>query len=298
MAIKITFLGTGSMVPTKKRNHSAIFIRYDTEGILVDCGEGTQRQFTKARIPLSKITRIFISHWHGDHTLGIPGVLQSLSATAPNRSVTIYGPKGTKERMDMLRKVYESDISIDIKVEEVSEGVFFKGKNFLLEAVELSHSVPCLGLIFHEKNRRKVILSKARELGLSPGPLIGALSRGTSVKHKGKLIKPEDVTKVVDGKKIGIITDTIRCDNMDKIAKDSDLLISEASYSSDLRRKAEEFNHMTSLDAAECAAKNNVKKLILTHFSARYKDVKPLVDEAKKIFPNSEAAEDLMEVVL
>ncbi|MBS3106634.1 ribonuclease Z [Candidatus Woesearchaeota archaeon] len=296
--IELTFLGTSSMVPTKERNQSAIFISYDTHGILVDCGEGTQRQFKFAGIPLTKITKILITHWHSDHTLGLPGLLQSLSASEYGRTLEIYGPKGIKERLEHMYRAFLMDRLIEMKITEIKEGTFFENGEFKLEAKLLDHGIPCYAYAFVEKDKRRIDMARVKKLGMKEGPLLGKLQRGETVEVKGKKISPDDVSSVQEGKKVAIISDTLLCDSCYEIAQDADLLISESTYSAAMEEKAEGYNHMTSKQAALVASKSNVKRLILTHFSARYKSTLELNDDARDYFENTECAFDLMKVKL
>ncbi len=294
--IEVTFLGTSSMVPTKERNQSAILITYETHGILIDCGEGTQRQLRHANIPLTKITKILISHWHGDHTLGLPGLIQSLSASEYQKTLEIYGPKGTKKHFEHMFQAFLMDRHIDIRITEVSEGTFFENEEFLLESFKLEHGITTLGYNFVEKDKRRINVRKVQGLGIPEGPLLGRLQKGKSITHDGKKVDADEVTRIIKGKKISIISDTLPCSNCEKMSKDADLLICESTYSSALDEKSRDYNHMTSGQAAMIANKANVKKLILTHFSARYKSTLELNEDATNYFQNTICAYDLMKV--
>ena len=299
MEIKITFLGTGSMIPTKKRNHQAIFVSYRNEGILIDCGEGTQIQMIKAGIQFSKVTKILLSHWHGDHTLGLIGLITSRTTLAPGKKIEVYGPKGTKKKIKTLLEIYGTHTFADyggLTVHDIEEGKFFGNTDFELESVKLEHSLSSYGFIFREKSKRKVDTKKLERVGLTSGPVVGKLVNGKKIKYKGKTIKPEEVSDLVKGKKIGIIADTRTCKGAEKIAKDCDLLISESSYNSEMSHKAKEYTHMTSQQAGKIAAKQGVKTLVLTHFSARYRNCDDLLKEAKKEFKNTVCASDFMEI--
>jgi len=296
--IEITFLGTTCMIPTKERNHISNFISYKNEGILVDCGEGTQRQLKIAGIKFSKITKILISHWHGDHVLGLPGLLQSMSASDYNRKLKIYGLKGTKKYINNMIKSFGFDNRVDFEVFDVSEGIFFQNALFKLKAMELEHNIPTIGFRFIENDRRRINVQKIKKLGIPEGPKLGQLQKGHSIMLKGKKIEPRDVTYVVKGKHIGIITDTVLTKNCYALAKDADLLICEAAYSSKLEEKALEYKHMTAKQAALIASQSNVKELILTHFSARYKDTTEIEEDAKDVFQNVRCAYDFMKTKL
>jgi ribonuclease Z len=297
--IDIIFLGTSSMVPTKERNHSGILISFKGNNILVDCGEGVQRQLKVAGISASKINKILITHWHGDHVLGLPGLLQTLAASDYDKTLEIYGPKGTKERMDYMFKAFEFDHSrIKIEINEIKNGIFFENEDFSLESLPLTHSIISLGYLFVEKDRRRIEIKKAEKLGLKEGPLLGKIQAGKIISINGKKIKPDDLSYIVEGKKIGIILDTVPCKNAYTLAENVDLLVCEATYKSELEEKGAEYGHMTAKQAASLANKSNAKKLILTHISARYKDAKEVEDDAKDIFDNVRCAYDFMKVEL
>ena len=207
--MQIVFLGTSSMVPTIDRNQLSVFLSYGTEGILFDCGEGTQRQFKIAGISITKVSRILISHWHGDHVLGLPGLMQTLSSSEYHRKLEIYGPIGTKKRMEYMFKSFIFDKKLDFEVCEVSSGIFFENGDFCLEAYPLEHGIETLGYRFVEKDKRKIDMKKIRNYKIPEGPLVGKLQQGKSIEHNGRKIIPEDVSYVVSGRKVAFITDTI-----------------------------------------------------------------------------------------
>ena len=293
--MEIVFLGTSSMVPTKERNQSGVFLRYGTHGLLFDCGEGIQRQFKVAGLKITSVTKVIITHWHGDHVLGLPGLVQTLSAVDSQKSLEIYGPKGTKERIEHLFKAFVFDKDIDLKVVEVSEGKFFDSGEFTLEALPMEHGIETLGYSFVEKDRRRVIQKKLDALKIS-GPLVGRLQIGETISIGGKTIRPEDVSVIEKGKKIAYITDTKLNENCFTLAHGADILICESTYGSKLEGKGEEYNHMTASHAAQIASRAGVGRLYLTHFSARYKDISELEEEARESFPETVAASDFLKI--
>ena len=296
--MQLIFLGTSSMVPTKERNQSSVLISYKDDGILVDCGEGTQRQLKIAGIKLTKITKILISHWHGDHVLGLPGLIQSMAASDFNKVLEIYGPQNTKKIFKNMFNVFIFDRKIDIKIMEIKDNDFFQNDDYILKCLPLEHGIETLGFSFIEKDKRKIVMNKVKKFGLKQGPLIGKLQEGKSVLFEGKNIKPSDVSTIIKGKKITIINDTSPCKNADLLAIDSDLLVCEATYTSALEEKSQEYGHMTAKQAAELANRCNIKKLILTHFSARYKNTLELEEEASNYFDNVICADDFMKINL
>lgn len=296
--MQITFLGTSCMVPTKERNHSSVFLSYKSEGILFDCGEGTQRQLKIAGIKPTKVTKILISHWHGDHVLGIPGLMQTLGASEYNRTLEIYGPVGTKKHIKAMFEAFVFDRPFEIKVNEISSGVFFQNKDFKLSVLPLKHGITTLGYVFVEKDRRRINISAVKKLGIPQGPLLGRLQAGEQIVFKGKKISPAKTTTIVKGRKIAFISDTMPCTNCYNLSQDADLLICEAAYTSKLEEKARQYKHMTAKEAALVASRSNVKQLVLTHFSARYKNTLELQEDAQAVFENVQCAEDFMKIKL
>lgn len=296
--MKITFLGTGSMIPTKERNHISILLRYKDENILIDCGEGTQRQLRFANISSTKITKILITHWHGDHILGLPGIISSMGASQYNKTLEIYGPKNSKKYFQNLMSGFAQQTNIKLNLKETSSGIFFENNDFKLKATELIHGIKCLGYSFIEKDKRKINLNYLKKYGLKKHPILKELQKGNSITWKGKKINVDKATIIKKGKKITFISDTNLTQSIITLAKDSDLLICESTHLDELKEKTEKYKHLTSKQAAQIAKKTKVKKLVLTHFSQRYKDVKPLLKEAKSIFKNTIVANDLLTLKL
>jgi len=300
--IDLTFLGTGSAIPTMRRNHPAILLRYKAENILIDCGEGTQRQFRKARINPCKITRILISHWHGDHVFGLPGILQTLILNGYNRKLEIYGPKGTKA---WIRKYFDLVGSrglekLDVLVKEVSEGIVFDCGEYFVEAKEMDHDCASVGYSFVVREKMRLDREKLVKLKLPNSPLIGKLAKGKIVEINGRRINGKKLLYKEEERKVSVIMDTRFCENTIKLAKGSDLLICEATYSKEesdelLGKRA----HLSSVEAAEIAKKAKVKGLALIHLSQRYEGIpKVILKEAKEVFESVIIPDDLERVVL
>lgn len=307
MPIEITFLGTGSMVPTKDRNVIGMFLSYKNKGILFDCGEGTQRQMNIAGINRNKVNYVLLSHWHGDHVSGLIGLIQTLGnqqmQNEERPTLHIYGPKETEERMEhMLRTcIFENKVILEIHELNPKRGeilTILENEDFYIQTARLDHSVPCLGYSFIEKDTRKIDMGKVRKLGLTEGPLVGKLQSGDIVKHEEKVITPDMVSELKKGLKITVIMDTGLCDIAVELAKDSDLLVCEATFSSELGDKAEDYKHMTAKDAALLANNANAKRLIITHISQRYKTTSEILDDAKNVHNTVEVAYDFMKVKL
>jgi len=285
------------MQPTKDRNASAILVNHKEENILIDCGEGTQRQFRKLNISPTKITKILISHWHGDHILGLPGLILTLGASEYSKTLEIYGPKGTKKYMKNIFKSFITKNKIDLKIKEINkEGTFLETKDLTISSVNLIHYSPCLGYLIKEKDKRKMKMPYLKKFGLTKDPILGKLQKGKNISYKGHKILVKDATTLIPGKKISIILDTSPSQKIISAVKNSDLLVTESTFSSKLKEKARLYKHLTSEDAARIAKKSNSKKLVLTHFGKRHNTTTLLLKEAKKIFKNTKAAKDLMTI--
>lgn len=289
----MTFLGTGAMIPNEKRNHPAFLLSYKEENILIDCGEGTQVQFRKAKLNPCKITRILITHWHGDHTFGLPGLLRTLETSGYNKKLIMYGPKGFKKHMEEMFVAFGSIDKYQIQILEVA-GKFFENQDFYLEADKMIHVQPCNAYSFVLKNKSKINKAKMKKLKLPPGKHIQDLKMGKDIVLSGKRFKAKDFVFKEESKKITVVLDTVMNKNAIALAKDADLLVCEATFGKDQSHLAREYQHLTSTQAAEIAKKANVKKLVVTHLSDRYsKNPTPILSEAKKVFKNSSFANDL-----
>lgn len=299
--VEITFLGTSSAVHSKKRNHASIALKAFGEVFLFDCGEGTQRQMIFTNVSPMKIDSIFISHFHGDHILGLPGLLQSLSLSEREKKLTIYGPRGLGRLENAIYSLGYCKIDFPVEFVEIDSGTVMETDEYIIEAQQVQHNVPCLAYSIEEKKRPKFLREKAIELGIPEGPLFGELQRGNEVEVDGRAIKPEQVLgEPRKGIKITYSGDSRPCEEMIYFAKDSTLLIHEATFLSKDKANAEEHGHSTSQDAAYIAKESNSKNLILTHLSSRYADSceKQFLKEAKEVFENTQIAYDLMEYKL
>jgi len=294
MKFNITFLGTGQAIPTASRNHISIFISGFGEGMLFDCGEGTQRQFRKAQISATKITRIFLSHWHGDHVLGLPGLIQTLNLSNQNKTLEIYGPKGTRKNIEEMLRVFPSHQKMKINVNEITKGKVFENKFFSIESSQMSHTIPCLAYSIVEKDQFRIDKAKLKKLKIPNSPIIGKLKEGKDISFNGVKIKAKSLTKFEKGVKITILFDTTPNENALHLSKESDILICESTYGDKEEEIAKEYKHMTSRQAAQMAKKSKSKKLILTHFSQRYENnEKELLKQASEVFSNTHLTNDL-----
>jgi len=302
--IELTFLGTGSSIPTARRNHPAVLLKYKAENILVDCGEGTQRQFRQAHMNPCKVTKILISHWHGDHVLGLPGLLQTLNLNGYQGELIIYGPRGSKKKFQEMVGPYlgfskYSDNKFDVVVKEVGAGVVFDGDEFMVEAVEVDHGCPALAYSFIVKEKKRLDKGKLAKLKIPNSPLVGELVKGKVVEIGGKKVDGKKLMYVEPARKVAFVMDTAMSGDVVKLAKDSDVLISEATYSKEEQDIAKEHGHLTSVDAATIAKKAKVKALVLMHLSQRYEGIPKLIlGEAKEVFKDTIIPEDLESITL
>src|SRR3989338_3213554 len=242
----ITMLGTSAMVPTKERNHAGVFVTYKSECLLLDCGEGTQRQFKHAGIPMTKVTRVLLTHWHGDHVLGLPGLIQSLGAMNYAQTLHIYGPSKTKYHIARMFEAFMFDRRVEIEVHETEGGIIHDDSDFHIEALPLQHRVPCIGYAIVEKERRRINMAALKKLGIPEGQHLRKLQEGSDMEFKGKKVTPEQATILVPQKKVAYVTDTVVCDNAIRLAKNADVLICESSYAKALQEKATEHMHLSS----------------------------------------------------
>ncbi|MFT4312493.1 MAG: ribonuclease Z [Candidatus Woesearchaeota archaeon] len=296
--MQIIILGTSCMVPTKERNVSATYLEFEGEGMLFDCGEGTQRQMAIAGLSRQKVKKVFISHWHADHVAGLLGLIQTIGNLEKQR-LDIYGPVGTKERLDHLLAATYFDLLVDLQVHEISQkAIVVQKKKYEIHADILEHGIPCVGFCFIEKERLRIDMQKAKALGLEQGPLLAELQQGKDVTHGKKTIRAKDVTFTVAPKKFAYIGDTVYCQQAVDLCQDADVAIIESTYAKEHENRAQEYFHLTSEQAAQIANAANVGALYLTHVSQRYKDATILEEQAKLYFENTKLAHDFMKIKL
>lgn len=295
--MEITFLGTSSAVHSHNRNHPGIILKAFGEVMLFDCGESCQKQLIYTNISPMKISKIFISHYHGDHILGLPGLLQSLNFLGREKPLTIYGPKGIKKIEYGISLLGFSKLNFPVEFVEIESGTIIENEEYIIKSQQVKHNIINLAYSIEEKKKPRFLRQKAIDLGVPVGPAFGRLHNGEEIEIDGRIIKPSQVLgEPRKGKKITYSGDTLPCDEMIEFAKDSDLLIHESTYMLEDNDKAKENFHSTSQDAATIAKYSNSKKLILTHISSRYTNITQLLNEAKEIFKNVEVANDLMTI--
>ncbi|UZE92114.1 MAG: ribonuclease Z [Methanosarcinales archaeon] len=295
------FLGTGGSLPTPNRNPSAVMVNRKGELLLFDCGEGTQQQMMRAKTGMMNLTSIFITHYHGDHFLGVPGLIQTMSFQGRTEPLHIYGPKWIRELVKVLIGLGYYKLSFKIEDHELKPGDVVEHPEYTVRAIKTDHGVPSIGYVLDEKPLLgRFDREKAIELGVPPGPLFSKLHSGKSVFVAGKEIKPEQVVGPSRlGRKIVYTGDTRPCSAVIEAAKDANLLIHDGTLSDDLQDWAIESGHSTAKEAATVASKAGVKELVLVHISSRYsEDATPLLKEAKTVFKNTSIAKEFIEIVI
>lgn len=302
--MQITFLGTSSGVPTRARNVSSVALRLPqrAEVWLFDCGEGTQHQFLRSDLRVSQISRIFITHMHGDHVYGLMGLLASCGLAGNADRIDIYGPAELDDYLRTSRKYSHTHFAFPVQVHPVQPGIVYEDEEFIVSCKALKHRVAAFGYRITEKDRPgRFNVEQARQLGIPSGPIYGQLKRGETVTlpdgrqiQGSQLCSPPEV-----GRKFVYCTDTVYCDSAVELAQDADVLIHEATFSHQDAQLAFDRLHSTSTMAAQVALSARAKQLIMTHFSPRYAPGNPVVlddllAEAKAIFPNTILARDFL----
>lgn len=289
----ITILGTSSQQPTRFRNHGAYLVRWNGEGLLFDPGEGTQRQFIFAGIAPPVVSRIFISHFHGDHCLGLGSMLMRLNLDKVTHPIHCYYPQSGKKYFDRLRYscMYKENIHV-VEHPVKKEGIVEEGNGFRIEAVFLEHGVENIGWKITEPDTRKFHKEALKKFQIK-GPDVRKLEAEEKLEVNGKWVHLDEVSHIRPGDSFSYVVDTRPCKQALHIAKDAKVLLCESTYLESEKNLAHEYKHMTAKQAAELAFQAEAKTLILTHFSARYRDLEPFKEEAAKIFPNTFVAEDL-----
>ena len=297
--LEIIFLGTGSGIPDKKRNHSSIWVQHEEECMLWDCGEGTQRQLMEVKKSFMKIDRIFITHWHADHWAGLIGLMQTMNLEHRKKPLYIDGPEAERLVSDILDLDYwgpRFEIkAINVPFEGEKPVVVYHSKHFDILSISVKHTIPSVAYAFREHDYWNVDIKKAeKKYGLKQGPMVGRLKEKGEIKHNGKTIKLKDVGSLKPGIKAVYSGDTKYCKNLVTLSKGADLLIHDATFADGKETRM----HSGVRDAAEVARRAKVKKLILTHFSRRYRQTSELEKDAKKVFKNTVAAHDFMRIEL
>jgi ribonuclease Z len=292
-ARELVVLGTASQVPTRTRNHNGYLLRWDAEGILFDPGEGTQRQMVLAGVPASAITAICITHAHGDHCLGLPGVLQRMSLDGVDRPVPLIYPRGAGEYVGRLRRASSYADRLEVVPYPISDdGPVLTWGNLTLESAALEHRLPTVGYRLVEADGRTMVPELLAERGVA-GPDVGRLLReGWLVNDRGR-VEVAQVSRLRTGQRFGFVMDTAVCDGARWLAQRADLLVCEATYTAADGELAAAYGHLTARDAGRIAAGGQARRLVLTHFSQRYADLAPLLLEASEEHEDVILARDL-----
>jgi ribonuclease Z len=302
MSLQVIFLGTAGSVPTPKRGLPSVLLKRGNEQLMFDCGEGVQRQMIIAKCGFHKNMKVFITHMHGDHVLGLPGLLQTMALLDRQKKLEVYGPAGIKQFLESLRETVQFVLTFPITIHEIQKaGIVCDEEEYTVQTVWSDHVIPSLAYSLTEKPRPgKFYPTKAESLGIPKGALWSKLQKGHSVKlPNGRLVKPEDVMSPPrKGRKIVYTGDTRPFNNLTKFGAQADLLIHDCTFGDDLAERAEEDGHSTPSQAAKAAKNAKAKQLALTHVSARYDDTRKLLEQAKKIFKNTIVAEDFMKIEL
>ncbi len=294
--MRLTFLGTAGSWPTKERNASALAVELDRELVLFDCGEGTQRQLFHSVASFMRVRRIFLSHFHGDHFLGLPGLVQSMNLNHRTEPLDIYGPTDAKEMVGRALALGYYTQRFPITVHALSAGESLELDGYTVRTARADHPVPSLAYRLEEAPKRgRFDVERARALGIE-GRAFADLEQGRSVRRGSTVVHPEDVLGPPrPGRSVVYSGDTAPTPDIERLASGALVLVHEATVMNDLAAEANEWGHSSAQQAAELARSAHVQTLYLTHFSSRYKDVDPLAEEARRIFPSSFAARDLAE---
>jgi len=297
--MKLVFLGTSGSIPTSQRGLPAIALRRDRELLLFDCAEGTQRQMALAGLSPMRLKAIFITHLHGDHFLGLAGLVQTMSLMDRKEKLEVYCPPEGKERIENFLRVPYYTLTFEVHVKELKPGDELRRSGYSIKTCRVDHPVPALAYALLEDQRSgKFYPQKAIALGVKAGPDFSRLKSGKSVKLRdGCVVKPEQVMGPPQpGRKIVYAGDTRPCESIVKFSEGADVLIHDCTLANELAERAVETGHSTPAEAAEIAKRAEVKQLVLIHISPRYEDDSVLLKQAKQIFPNVEVAKDLMEL--
>jgi len=294
---EILFLGTSASAPSARRGLSAQIVKHNEYRFLVDCGEGTQRQILQSGSGFKNIKHILLTHGHLDHILGLGGLLSTFLRWEAIEELDIYGGRSTLERVSTL--IYDVVLRgnkppMPLRLNQIKAGTFFEADDFTVTAFPVTHRGPdCLGYVFEGKSRRPFLPEKADALGVPFGPERRDLVQGKGITlSDGKRIEPDEVLGPLQkGVKLVLVGDTGKTENLVEVCKDADALVIESTYLDEETEMAGQFSHLTARQAAELAVKANVKKLILTHISRRYRE-KDVIREAQSVFPNTSVARD------
>ena len=292
--IRVRFLGTAAARPTVARNVAGIAVLREGRSLLWDCGEGTQRQIMRFGTGFS-FSEIFVTHAHADHFLGLPGLLRTLGLQGREEAMTIYGPRAAQRVLTRAIHLGVERVSFSVEVKGLEPGERVEFGDWAVQAFRVDHGIQALGYALVESARPgRFDVDEARRLGVPDGPLFGRLHRGEAVEAGGRVVRPEQVVGPPrPGRKVVYTGDTRPSPETVEMARGADLLIHDATFGDEERRRARETGHSTAADAARVAVRAGARRLALTHVSARYSDSPQLLEEeARAVFPAARVAHD------
>ena|SRR2546428_198254 len=292
--VDVIFLGTGGSVPTRGRGLPSVALRRDGELFLFDCGEGTQRQMMQASLGFNRPTTILISHLHGDHLLGLPGLLQTMSSFARDKPLELFGPVGIAAYLKSLHRTLGFASTFPVHVRELEPSTKIERNSYTVKTELAKHDITCLAYAVEENNRPgRFHPSVAKRLGVPEGPLWRELQFGRQVKVEGKIVDPGQVTGPPRrGLKVVYAIDTRPCDAVRSLAKNADLLMHDGGFAEDRKDKAKEYYHSTAREAATLAKAAKARRLALVHISAVTRDDSILLKEARRVFKQTIVPKD------
>ena len=296
--MRLVFLGTSASQPTENRGLSCICLEREGEILMFDAGEATQMSYMKSGLGWNKKMKIFVTHLHGDHCVGILGLLQTMSMQNRTEILEIFGPSGIEEFIAANIKVLNFGLSFPVLISIIKEGKIFEDGKFSIHACKANHSVIAFSYLFEEKDKPgRFNVEKAKELRIPEGELWNKLQNGNEITVNEKIIRPNQVLgEKRPGKKIGISGDTMPTEELEKFFRECDYLVFDSTFLDEEKQRAQDTCHSTAKQAATLGKNARVKNLILTHFSARYKDEVGHLREAKEIYNSVITAKDLLEI--
>ena len=296
--MKLVFLGTSAAQPTERRGLSCICLERDGEILMFDAGESAQISYMKSGLGWNKKMQIFVTHLHGDHCVGILGLLQTMSMQNRTETLEIFGPSGIEEFIAANIKVLNFGLSFPVLINIINEEKIIDDEKFTIHTCKANHSITAFSYLIEEKDKPgRFNVEKAKGLGIPEGELWNKLQNGNEINYNGTIIKPEQVLgEKRPGKKIGISGDTMPTKNLEKFFGGCDYLVFDSTFLDKEKQRAQDTCHSTAKQAATLGKNAKVKNLILTHFSARYKDEIGHLNEAKEIHDSVVTAKDLLEI--
>jgi ribonuclease Z len=297
--LRVVLLGTGAALPTPERRTSATALLYEGEMLLFDCGEGTQLQLRKAGLRHGRLSRVFITHMHGDHVIGIMGLLMTMELSGRERPVELYGPRALADYVATSAQLLSTGFRYPIIFHEAHPGTICQTETYTIECLPLNHRILTYGYAFQERDKPGTFdVARAETLGIAKGPLYGRLQKGQSVTlPDGRTIHPHDVLGPPKrGRRIAYCLDTRPCPEAARLAGDADVLLYDSTLAPGAEQEAEDKGHSTSRQAAVLAKEAGAKRLVLTHISSRYTDVRQLLTGLEGLHDDVVIARDLMEL--